>query len=150
MFGFRALALSGAFALLTTAHAFADPVVDVNDVFFFKHGHSDPTSWEACWSFTNRADKDATVVRFRVVWKDAFGTPIKAGILDRVGSFAPNVSIDGPKDTSQFALREYDNSWGEKMKNCGHQSVDTGTPNLVTVYAIQVRYTDGSTWTPQR
>ena len=142
-------ALACAFlTLASTPTAAEPPPVEISSYWLFHREKSDNVRYHVCLSFINRSPQTVVAVRFHVYWLDAFNSTIANGRWDRVGSFAPDVTIDGPTDESQFYLRSYDSSFTEKLKNCAHQDISE-RPQTAHVYVDEVRFQDGTIWRRQ-
>jgi hypothetical protein len=95
-----------------------------------------------CVTFWNRSARTVAAIRFAFSYFDAAGNPKTIQPLDRFGSFAPGVVVEGVR--RGHAPRNVDS---ETLKNCRTflWSGETGV-NRVAVTAVE--FADHSTWPP--
>jgi hypothetical protein len=109
---------------------------------------SDTGRYAACVSFLNGSSRMITAVRFEFNMIDAFHGSIAHFHGDRIGEFAPGVTIEGPLTIGDYNIGTSGGSYGggnQKVQNCWTYYVD-GTPETVTVEVTRVIYADGSEW----
>lgn len=96
------------------------------------------STFRACLSFKNVAQKPAKFVIFTFRFDDLLGNPIAEQILQRSGSFGPGVVIEG----KMSALGGNSDSFN----NCANVAMTSIKPNSETVGVTEVRFEDGTTW----
>lgn len=103
---------------------------------------SNRISWLTCLSFTNASTKEIRAIQFGFTYLDAFDTPLTTLRGDRVGSFAPDILIEGPDNANDVG------STGNVQKgdNCWSTLMVVGSLSSVNVQVLKVRYADGSIW----
>jgi hypothetical protein len=91
-----------------------------------------------CVSFRNLSNKTATAARFTFEFDDLFGHPLREAIVDRRGSFAPGIAIEGKMD----ALGGNSDSFN----NCVNVNGTSIKPSLKKVDVTEVTFSDGTHW----
>ncbi len=91
-----------------------------------------------CVSFRNVSNKTATAARITFELDDLFGHPLREAILDRSGSFAPGIAIEGKMD----ALGGNSDSF----KNCVNVAGTSMKPAAKKVDVTEVAFADGTKW----
>jgi Domain of unknown function (DUF4189) len=91
-----------------------------------------------CVSFRNLSNKTATAARFTFEFDDLFGHPLREAIVDRTGSFAPGIAIEGKMD----ALGGNSDSFN----NCVNVNGTSIKPSLKKVDVTEVTFSDGAHW----
>ena len=99
---------------------------------------NNPSSFRACVSFKNVAQKPANLVVFTFRFDDLLGNAIAEQILQRTGSFGPGIVIEG----KMTALGGNSDSFN----NCVNVAMTSIKPNSETVGVTEVRFEDGTTW----
>jgi hypothetical protein len=95
-------------------------------------------TFRACVSFKNITQKPAAHVTFTFRFDDLLGNPIAEQILQRSGSFGPNVVIEGKMSVL--------GGNSDSFNNCVNLAMTTIKPNAETVSVTEVRFEDGTTW----
>ena len=96
------------------------------------------SSFRACVSFKNIAQKPASQVVFTFRFDDLLGNPIAEQILERNGSFGPGIVIEG-----KMTLLGGNT---DSFNNCVNVAMTSIKPNSETVGVTGVRFEDGTTW----
>jgi hypothetical protein len=91
-----------------------------------------------CVSFRNVSNKTATAARITFELDDLFGHPLREAILDRSGSFAPGIAIEGKMD----ALGGNSDSFN----NCVNVANTSMKPASKKVDVTDVAFADGTKW----
>lgn len=91
-----------------------------------------------CVSFRNVSNKVATGARITFEFDDLFGHPLREAILDRSGSFAPGIAIEGKMD----ALGGNSDSFN----NCVNVAGTSMKPRSKKVDVTEVAFADGTKW----
>jgi hypothetical protein len=91
-----------------------------------------------CVSFRNVSNKTATAARITFELDDLFGHPLREAILDRSGSFAPGIAIEGKMD----ALGGNPDSFN----NCVNVAGTSMKPAAKKVDVTEVAFADGTKW----
>ncbi|HEX3465404.1 MAG TPA: DUF4189 domain-containing protein [Candidatus Elarobacter sp.] len=91
-----------------------------------------------CVSFRNVANKTATAARITFELDDLFGHPLREAILDRSGSFAPGIAIEGKMD----AL----GGNADSFNNCVNVTGTSMKPARKKVDVTEVAFADGTKW----
>lgn len=103
---------------------------------------TDGVTWATCLSFTNNKKQMIQAVKFGFNFQDAFETTVGTYNGDRVGEFAPGVTIDGPEslDIAGFG------NIVQKSQNCWIYPQHIASLSNVIVTVLKVRYGDGTIW----
>ena len=100
----------------------------------------DLVNWE-CVTFVNASAKTISRVRVRFHYFDSANVDVGSDELDRKGSFAPGVSIEGPKYGTAAGMKQIDNCARFKFPRSG---IDT---DVVSVESVE--FADGTAWSRQ-
>ena len=95
-------------------------------------------TFRACLSFKNIATKTANAVEFTFRFDDLLGNPIAESILQRTGSFAPNIPIEGKMSDL--------GGNSDSFNNCVNLRMTSIKPNAEIVGVNSVRFDDGTSW----
>jgi len=96
-----------------------------------------------CPTFRNHGDKTITDITFVMTVANAEGRRVWSYIAHRVGTFSPNVLIEGPAENGNTARQS-------QLDNCLHTDIAEGLNahdfRTVTLHVQAVTYEDGSKW----
>jgi hypothetical protein len=104
----------------------------------------DPRLYEiGCIGFRNRTAQSLTIVHFTLTNVDAAGQAQPAERIDRFGSFAPGVLIEGmPRGMS------WGRSSNNMLRNCRWNYPWTSAFRAIRIGVTGATFADGSTWSP--
>lgn len=100
----------------------------------------DLVNWE-CVTFVNASTKTISRVRIRFHYFDASKADVGSDVLERKGSFAPGVFIEGPTFGAAAGLKQIDNCARFRFP---HEGIET---DVVSVERVE--FADGTTWTSE-
>lgn len=100
----------------------------------------DLVNWE-CVTFVNTTSKTISRVRIRFHYFDASNADVGSDRLDRKGSFAPGVLIEGPTYGAAAALKQIENCARFRFPREGIET------DVVSVESVE--FADGTTWTSE-
>jgi hypothetical protein len=104
----------------------------------------DPRNYAlGCVSFRNRTQRTLAIVHFTLTNVDADGRAQKPERIDRFGSFAPGVPIEGiPRGM------DWGRTSNNMLRNCRWNYPWTPAFRTVRIDVTGAQFADGSTWTP--
>lgn len=100
--------------------------------------------WITCASFRNVSQRPIVAVQFEFKYIDAFDSVIQTNRGDRVGDFAPGVSIEGATSIDQ--LEGTAGNVSQHAATCWRIPIVAGSLSKITAVVAKVRYGDGEIW----